>query len=1341
MTKFILLLPLIFGVFFAGHSAVIKRIDINQGLSNNYCQGIVQDRQGFIWIGTESGLNRFDGHEFKTFYYSDIDLNSLNSNELNDIYADKKNDIIWAGTERDGLNCYHYDTHQFSRFRHDANNIHSLSSNAVMSLSGESKGNVWVSTYSTGVDLLDTKSLTFTHYNRSTVKGLKSNFVRCAIEDHQGNLYIGHLQDGLSIVSLKNKMAINFTPDPKNPQSIPSTQVLSLLIDSKKRIWVGTDNGLALFNSQTKTFTIFRRNSNPGSLQSNFITAIHEVNNELWIGSVDGLDILKEQYGITESPEKVVFQHVKASDNADGLSHPNVNCILQDRYKNVWIGAYGGGINFVSSKSAFFHTTTHSNSSVSNTGLSNKIVLSTCFSSQNELWVGTDGSGIDVFRNGIKIRNYCVENHTLTDNRVTALYEDTKGNIWIGDASGTVLCYNSRSRQFKTIEGFALPIYLIRGFVEDNYQTLWITAESGIYSLNLITGEQRYFNNQNSKLGFPITRASAIDNQGRIWIGLLSGGVQIFTHDFKLIRSFPSTDNLYSVNHILCDKKGRMWVSSRQGLSLFKSCDDTSYTTYGMKDGLPSNHIRAVAEDTNGKMWISTNAGLSCLNTKTGRIQNFNQKDGVPVGNFMSAAVAKSTDGTIYFGSENGLCYFNSNESLPSFDLPDVTITNISIIDKKNAHTGDFTDIPISKKIHLEYNQSTINLKFNILDYSLSNMVEFSYQMKGLDDSWYNLQYDKSLIFRNLRPGKYIFSIKARLRNQEWSDKVTTLEIVIRPPFWFSWWAETIYLAIILLITLYIVRFYKNKVNLENSLMYEKRTHQQEQELNEERLRFYTNITHELRTPLTLIIGPLEDLAQDQNLEHQTSKKINSIYRSANRLLELINQILEFRKSETNHRSLSITHGDIGHLVMETGLKFKELNQNKEVTLNIVVPHEPKLIYYDAEVMTIILDNLLSNAFKYTPKGNIQLELRHVMDGKTPLTEIVVSDSGYGISADALPRIFDHYYQAKDKHQMAGTGIGLSLVKNMVDLHQASIRVDSILGKGTVFSLRLLSDNKYPDAVHAQLMEESAEIEEEFIQNNHQLMLVVEDNEDIRNYICDCFTDSFEVLTAEDGKKGLELAIERTPDVIISDIMMPVMDGITFCRKLKEEVKTSHIPVILLTAKDSIQDKTEGYNTGADSYITKPFSARLLQSRVSNLLEARRKMNLLFSSSDTSKKMMLSESLNRLDNEFIAKVKAIIEENIESEQISMAQIAQRLNMSHSTLYRKLKAVTGLSINEFVRKTKLQTAEELMLTGKYTISQISFMIGIGDPRYFSRCFKEEFGSTPKEYLQIILNEKG
>lgn len=712
----------------------------------------------------------------------------------------------------------------------------------------------------------------------------------------------------------------------------------------------------------------------------------------------------------------------------------------------------------------------------------------------------------------------------------------------------------------------------------------------------------------------------------------------------------------------------------------------------------------------------------------------------------------------MYFGSTNGLCYFTPSYILEKRQAPKAIIGKITVFEPLVSENSNETEISLINKesVRLKHLQNNFNISFSIQDYSLNERVEYAYMLKGLENSWYTVKDPNNVTFRNLPPGKYEFMIKTRIRNQEWSDEISSIEIIIAPPLWLSWWAKLLYVISGVGLLFTGLWAYKRKLNLEYLYESEKKSHEQEQELNDERLRFYTNITHELRTPLTLILGPLEDLVKSNTLSSKDHHRISVIHQSAVRLLNLINQILDFRKTETQNKRLCVTKGNLTSAVYETGLKYKELNNKPEIQILIEVEEENMVLFFDKEVITMILDNLISNALKYTEKGYIRIRAEWVTENGIRYAQLSVEDTGYGIGQDALAHIFERYYQESGEHQASGTGIGLALVKNLVKLHEGDIQVKSLPDVGTTFYLRLLADNTYPQALHGEDMhtekqdikEEESTIKPEVIEpdkNARPIILVVEDNADIRDYIADSFTDLYEIKTAANGKEGLQIATDCIPDIIVSDIMMPVMNGVVMCQKLKADIRTSHIPVILLTAKDSITDKEEGYQVGADSYLTKPFSASLLQSRISNLLTQRRLLSERFAirpekperQSMEEKRAIITESMNKLDKEFLDKITNTITKGLAAaENIDITVLSNVMCMSSSTLYRKVKALTGMSTNEYIRKIKMQLAEKYLLEGKYSISEIAFKVGINSNVYFRQCFKEEFGMSASDYLKQL-----
>lgn len=1344
----------------------VKKLGIEQGLSNNYVVSITQDKQGFLWFATEEGLNKFDGTRFITYYKNDLPHNNqgITGNELNRVYADSKRPIIWIATQRDGLNAYNYDEQTFTAYQHNPENPHSLITNDVTDISPSTQNDdgLWVSTYYRGIEYLNINNGQFTHYNRSTVPSLPSNQTWTVLDGGDNNLYIGHVGSGFSIFSLKDKSVKNFQNETGNPTSLPGNDVFCIIKDANGNIWLGTNNGLALYNAANDNFITFRNNKNDkyATLCSRILSIRQLKDNRLWIASeLNGIAILNLKQGMFLSPEELSIEYIQEGDDSRSLSNASARCIFQDSFDNIWIGTWGGGINFISSKPPLFTTLSYSPIPNNENSLNNKVASSLCMDRQGRIWIGTDGGGINVFEGEKRIAIYKKESGDIPSNFILASLQDSKGNLWFGSYQGGISYYDSRNKRFRSISLMGQSNLDVRTIYEDAQHNIWVGYSGGIVVLNPLTMKIiQHYNTDNSELHSDFIRSIAQDEKGRFWIGTFGDGLGIYTPNLQKIKTFTQRDGFCSntINQIIQDKQKRMWIGTGEGLVCFLSTDELNYKTYQRKDGLINTNICAITEDKKGNIWFSNNKGISCYVTNKGCFYNYDHSDDVPAGSFSSSCVTQSKNGQIYFGSINGVCCFNPDITMNEQPAPAAVVTEMKILGRLSNLENNDMIINLSKgqNVELSHAQNSFGVRFNVQNYSLVNQVEYVYMLKGLENSWYTVNESNNVTFRNIPPGKYEFFIKARVHNQEWPEEATSLTIRINPPLWLTWWAKLIYILVSISITYLILHAYKKKLDLESLYTLEKKNHEQEQELNQERLRFYTNITHELRTPLTLILGPLEDMQKEASLPAKQAQKLSVIHQSALRLLNLINQILEFRKTETQNKKLCVSKGNIAPLIYEIGLKYKELNQNTKIDFRIQIEKEEMFLFFDKEIITIVLDNLISNAIKYTEQGCVTLSLHQTMRNEVAYTEIKVSDTGYGISAEALPHIFDRYYQESSKHQASGTGIGLALVKNLVTLHEGEIRAESIQNEGSTFYISLLTDNIYPNALHAdstepvqEEMNQNTELEysqEATLDTSKPILLIVEDNEEIQKYIVESFTDSFEVITANNGEEGKQQALSRIPDIVVSDIMMPVMDGITLCKQLKDDVRTSHIPIILLTAKDSLQDKEEGYEVGADSYLTKPFSASLLRSRINNLLDSRKKLVAQFQAQSTpgsqidlsEKRIVIAEALSKLDNEFIEKITLLIEENLSSEKIDINYLSDKMCMSGSTLYRKMKALTGLSTNEYIRKVKMENAERLLLEGKFNISEIAYKVGMNSTGYFRQCFKEEFGLSPSDYLKQI-----
>lgn len=1333
---------------FAHSDYFFGRIGVTNGLTSNYVTDIIQDERGHIWVASEYGLNRLVGRSITTY---NVANSGLKSDELTALLDNNAEHTLWIGTKREGICIFDYRTQQFLESYTKENG---LLTNEVISLSRGFDGGLWIVHNTKGIDYYNLNTKSFVSYESEKIKGLPDGFL-CACEDGKGNLYVGHAEGGMSIIRLKDNQCKNFRHDKNNPLSIPGNAVQRIFIDRENRIWVGTDNGLALYSDEKEQFTVVRhQENNPNSLLSNKVSDIGQTaDGKIWICTMmGGVSILDMQENAFTSPHDIYFQNIRATNGRDGLSSPNACCFLQDSYGNIWIGNFRGGVDVLSYGQNAFRILDYM--VLKDGTFSGKQVWGMAIDDEGLVWLGGENEVV-AFREGMLQRTISLMGKVKMNTHVSVIGKDKNGMLWFGMYRDGVLLCNPHTGEVTRLDMGEDGVDVCCFYEVDG--KMWIGAQSGLFSYfeGRVVKEEKI----NAVLPVPMVHGIRQDLKGNLWLGTFGNGVIIVTPAGELLHVLDTSDGLASnaVNGLFSDKKGGVWIATRNGVSYLPDMSHfESLEVYTDKHGLENQNVRAVIEDAQGEIWVSTNGGISRWDRQKKRFFNYTQRHGIPLGDFMDGSACLDETGNLYFGSQNGVCCFNPLK----VETQSRKGVQVEITEFRSYGTSQMKEkkediiLGLEDEIRLPYNRNTFRIIFNVLDYTQNPQAEYAYIMEGLSANWFELSDENSVTFRNLSPGRYVFKVKARLVNQEWEDDYSAVSIVIAPPFYLAWYAQLFYALILILVLFTVLRFYKRKLVLENRLELESHRYENDQKLNKERLRFYTNITHELRTPLTLILGPLEDLLADKSLSSKHVNKISIIHDSAMRLLSLINQILEFRKTETENRKLKVRRDNLVSLVQAVGYKYKELSQNSAVKVSIQIRVEQAVFFYDREVITVILDNLMSNALKYTPRGEVILSLDEIEENGVRYTCLSVSDTGYGIEKASLDHIFERYYQGNGTYQASGSGIGLALVKSLADLHEATIAVESEPGKGSCFTLKLLTDNIYTDAQYCMSSESAGTDEEKAgadseTDENKVIVLVVEDNEDIREYIRSSFDGIYEVLTAADGQEGWQLAQEHIPNIIISDIMMPVMDGIEFCRMVKEDMRTSHIPVILLTAKDSLQDKEDGYAVGADSFITKPFSTRLLNSRIHNILENRRKIavqvattssvaaqkNADVPSEKASKvKALKHPLLSRLDQEFLEKVTAIIEENMEMEKMDVGFIADKMCMSHSTLYRKIKGVTELTANEFIRKVRMRKAIAMIDSGDYLITEISDLTGFSSVAYFRQCFKEEMGMTPSEYLK-------
>lgn len=1347
MKKLLLFLGLILQVLAltASTSSIFKNLGLKEGLSNGFVNDMIIDGQGFIWAATESGLTRIAGTKCTIF-------KNNNSNIDNDgivgLYYNKESNSIWILFKNGHIDVFDCKTQQFIHF------TQKIPKKSVADIKGAADGGIWIAYYDGTIQHYTPKNQKFSTISNKRLPNIK-NGIRSITDDGNDHLYIGLRIEGLYVYNLRTQKTKYFRHNPNDPQSLPGDNVRSICIDHAKNIWVGTNLGLGLLDPFTGKFKVFKHiANNPASLAGDNIHQIIEMNDRtLWIASdIGGISVLDLNLYKNPLTEELKFSQITKENS--GLSSNNNRRIIQDSFGNIWIANYSMGIDFIAKSAASINTLQYM-------GKALEEVTGLYCDHQGNLWIGQDNQ-MSLYQNGKLMQTWNFSSYlSNSSSSIYVFEEDKKGNIWCGTSDNGVLKFNPHTHSFTRIN-YAQNLD-VHALCENAQGKMWVGTEAGIFSVenDKINKEQEL----NRQMGNNPTIIYSIkeDNYGQIWIGTLDRGVFVFSKQMKLIVHLTEKNLLATntINHIIKDADGGIWMATMRGLAYVQNpLQPGAIKNYNERYGIKDSHIRAISQDKQGNIWVSMFSGIACLNIHKQRFYNYDYESGIPTSNFVEASAVTTPDGTIYFGSPGGICFFNPQQLTEPKAVSPIQIINCERVGKLSDQFASRLISPNKEGIIcLSHDDNTFKINFTIKDFSQEGNVEYSYMMKGLDDQWYETEGDNEVTFRNLKPGDYTFIIRAKLKNQDWEDASTAeMKVVVNPPLWLTWWAKLCYVLLIMGILGYFFRSYQKQLLLRNSLVQEKWESKQRQQVNEERLRFFTNITHELRTPLTLILGPLEDLMEDKEIAERVHHKIGCIHASAERLLNLINDILEFRKTQTQNRKLTVAKANLGAFVREIGVRFKDLNQNSRLNIRLNIKTGVPELYFDSEVINTVINNLMSNAIKYTPEGSITLSLTMPEDNTVA---IAVEDTGYGIDKDALPHICDRYYQENGNHQASGTGIGLALVKSLATLHQAELTVESEKGRGSKFTFSLKADRTYPEALHkddnqdlatAENAEENETTSKEPTEDIRPLLLIVEDNADIRLYIEESLHEDYRIIQACNGREGMEQAFSKVPDIIVSDIMMPEMDGIKMTHILKEDIRTSHIPIILLTAKTSINDQEEGYDSGADSYLTKPFSAKLLHSRIRNILSGRRRLadyivqkniSQFETSADeqqTSQKATeekedaMTCQISNLDKKFLEKLNKLIENHISTDDLDMAFMTDKMAMSHSTFYRKVKALTGMSANEYIKKAKLRHSMTLLKKGEYSIAEVAILAGFNNLGNFRESFKREFGKSPSEILK-------
>ncbi|WP_020527013.1 hybrid sensor histidine kinase/response regulator transcription factor [Flexithrix dorotheae] len=1330
----------------------------NKGLPETRINALIQDSKGFIWVGTDIGINRYDGYSFKQIDFANQKpiYNAVKS--IKTIFEDSKG-RIWMGGKSCGLYQYDYNTGIFSRFL-ESDSV-GLLSNTINCITEDQNQNIWIGTTRRGLFRFDEESKSFVAYPVILEKGVFSQDILALLAGDPNRLWVG-TENALYYLDLTNETfheEFNHITHPEN--------VLGGIVDIEQSdenyLWLGTGRGgLVKYYPQTKQSTLFTyQTGNTHSLGSNVILQLFiDSSQNLWVGTDGGgLNKLKKD----ESGFETILHHKYFPSS---ISSNSVISIMEDAQGNLWFGNNFGGINFLQKKNPeiVYH--------YGSTDQFPTRVLSILVDRKGDTWIGTDGSGLNFFSHaGQESKHYSrneKDPNSISGNYIQHLLEDTRGNIWIATYNnGLSILKNDRKTFISAHEEMLKQGYDIgsdiRNILLDSQGKIWIGSDHGLFvvdeNLHLIES----FNYSNSQLDCEIIVEIFEDKDQNIWLGSIGGGLFLYegNGNFKNYRKETNNPSGICSNRICTINQapnGDLWIGSyNNGLSILNP-KTQSFSYLGMEEGLPSYDIKSILFEEAGNAWISTNNGLARYNSETKIVDIINKSSGLQGVNFIKRASFKDDLGRLYFGGVHGYNIFSPENLKLDKEAPKLIFSSFKILNQ-TVEIGKGKpleqSIEIAENINLEYDQSSFTFEYTSLDDLPSPSYDFAYRLFPFQKEWQYVGKERTANFTNIPPGKYSFQVMASDGIKKWTAQAHSVSIFIAKPFWATNLAYLIYFLVGITTLLLSYRYVFLWSKLKSNLALEKLSREKENEINQMKLNFFTKMSHEIRTPLTLIMGPIDQIIESTYENPKVNNYLQTIKSNAQRLVGLTNQLLDLRKKEAGKLQLKARKGDLLALLEEIILSFKELARQRDIQLVYQVSEKPEGLWFDDEKIEHVIFNLLSNAFKFTSDGgSIKISVRvKEKEGATDWVEISIKDNGIGIPENDLPHIFDMFYQTESGIIKGGSGIGLSLSHELINLHHGQIRAFSAQREGTEFIISLplgekhlsneekLFSNPNPIIKEPNLGPYKSSNSKKIIHkkqavNDHNSLLIVEDNPEVRDYLKHIFEEEFDIEVAENGETGLKLARKILPDLIISDVMMPIMDGIEMTSILKNDIRTSHIPMILLTARSSSVFKIEGLETGAEDYITKPFEEEVLKLKVKNLLGNSKRAMKFFRREVLSTPQPVPQ--NAPDEKFIKDLVASIEKYMDDPNFKVERLAKDLSMSHSVLYRKCLALTGKPVSDFIRIVRLKKATLLLKEGSLSVAEVAYQIGFNDAKYFSKCFKKQFGKSPSAYLQELKN---
>jgi len=1334
----------------------------SDGLSGTSIHGIFQDSRGYVWISLFSSLNRFDGYSFTVFEHKEKDSLTINSTYTNVVFEDSGN-RLWIGTDK-GLNLFDYDRNCFQEIQL-MKGKEEIVLNVKWILEDRDQS-LWLAT-SHGLINYQPETRSYVYYNHRFQSDGKPSYVdyNQAIVDNNGIIWIGTGNEGVLLFDVKKRQFLTIREHTGTNYNFPDRTVMSVHQTKTGQLLFGTAReGLVVYDPAKRSFN---QTKNSDGHENRLDRGIYSITTDqkgiIWLGT-EGNGI--KTYNLAHN----TITDVSHLIDVPGASKSRIYC-YEDRQGDMWFGIQERGIYVKIFSSKNFHAIGNSKNGEQ---LSHYLVSSILVDKTGNFWIGTDGGGINLLRKGqahFSIFSKTNNGLEIKDKAITKLYEDRRGWIWIGTYYEGLYCYQGND---KPLIHYHLPGFdsdakrdYILDIVENTKGDLWIGTKGGLFSFevakNLMTDSGSPIVSGKREFISPGIYALEYDSDSTLWIatdqGLFGWNVKRERfHSFQMSKGDLKND---LVTCLRMDNRKQLWVGTLSGLYRYIP-EKSLLQRYAEEEGLCSSSIKAIESDGENRLWISTTAGIAKYDSKAGVFTNYFVSDGLPCDKYVIGSSYQDSKGNLYFGGVDGLVHFHPDSIFDNRNNPNLILTSFKVFNqevKYNPYNKEnilLKDINATDTIRINYSSKSFTIEFAAINFSAPEKIKYAVKMEGFDPSWqYKDSKHRYATYTNLAPGTYFFNIKSTNLEGLWPGSQRRLCIIVTPPFWLTWWAFLTYLLILLLLIYYLRKIAIFRINMKNQLHLEHVEREKLEEINQSKMQFFTNVSHEIRTPLTMILAPLERVI-GSNLDPYQKKNINYVYKNTKRIERIVNQLLELQKIENTQLRLKAHEMDLVKFLHEIVSLFEETAEDQKIQLSFEPNCEELLVWIDPEKMDKVIFNLISNALKFTPMGGlVTLSLSSVRNGNGEgHFTISVSDTGSGMDQIHLNRIFDRFYQIENKvpGEAIGFGVGLHLSKELVEKQHGSISVTSRENFGSTFVITMPLSKKHlaPDEICLEKpanaaynhegkqtlldppLPENALEKEELSDPGKKLILLVEDDLDILNYLEDELSADYRIIKANNGSDGWNLAFDKTPHLIVSDIMMPGIDGLELCMKVKSTIETSHIPVVLLTARTLVEQEIEGLETGADEYVYKPFHPRLLKLKIDKIIEARETLKQQFARNTSF--VAREITVTSADEKFLQKAIDFVKDNLSDVELNIEKMSSVLNISRVHLFRKLKALTNQNPTEFVRTIRLKQAAYLLSQGKLNVSEIAYMVGFNSHQYFTNSFQKYFGMSPTEFIR-------